>query len=180
MKILNHFCNMLFGEVVRFLQKKGYTKLVLGVETGYNVDIYTTRTRKSIPAFGTGQMVTFSGHDADATHNNKSYFILDEIKIYEFRQCVICLAPQFSNKCNVKHSKEPKHLKGVWSVVYKIERTGGIKVYFDQDNFVFAAVALPDHFYFKLFKSFMKESVVELEGWRYNQKTSIKNISKLL
>ena len=168
---------MFLGQMLHKVQKKTYYKLFVGVETGYNIDIYTIRVRNYliVKDLCVGDQVLFSGHYI--SKNNIQQFQLHFIVKHSFRQCSDCYIPLTSNVCFIKHDKEAQKLNGDWRVVHKIRRDGNIKVFFEQDHFVFAAVATSTHWFYRLFRRLKDKDSVIIEGWRYKQKTSIKIIS---
>lgn len=169
---------MFQGELLHKVQKKTYLKLIVGVETGYNVDFYTIRVRDplTIKDICLSDQVLFSGQYI--WKRNISQFQLHFIIKHSFRQCSECDLPLTSNTCVIRHDREAQKLNGEWRVVHKIQRDGNIKVFFEKSHFVFAAVATPEHWYHSLFKKLSNNDNVSISGWRYKQKTSIKTISK--
>ena len=168
---------MFLGQLLHKIQKKSYYKLSVGVETGYNVDLYTIRVRNylNVNDLRIGDQVLFSGQYV--SKKNIRQFQLHFITIHPFRQCSECHIPLTSNVCFIKHDKEAQKLNGEWGVIHKIQRDGNVKVFFERDHFVFAAVATPTHWYYQLFRRLKDKDNVIIEGWRYKQKTSIKVIS---
>lgn len=169
---------MFLGVLVQKVQKKTYQKLTIGVETGYNVDFYTLRTRNytMIENVNVGDKVFFSGHFTNKKHS--SSFILRDIGKSEFTQCSDCNLPLTSNTCLMKHDKDAQKLNGEWRVVHKIVRGGNIKVFFKKTHFVFAAVASTKQWYYCVFKKLHDRDSVFINGWRYKNKTSITMITK--
>ena len=74
----------------------------------------------------------------------------------------------------LKHDKEAQRLAGTWRVVHTIEKDNLIKVFFDKNNFVFAAVARPTDWYYDTFKLLKDDNIVEVEGWRYKSRTTLR------
>ena len=164
---------MLFGVLVHRVQKKSYYKLTIGVETGYNVDLYTIRICNNSPEISVGDQVAFDGYFI-----TKDCFYLYHINKEKFPQCSECNVRPTSNECFIQHDKEAKKLDGEWCVVHKILREGVIKIFFEKEHFVFAAVATKKHWYYHIFEKLTDADSVSINGWRYKNNTSIKNISK--
>ena len=168
---------MFLGQLLHREQKKTYYKLIVGVETGYNVDFYTIRIRNyhNVKELCVGDQILFSGQYV--TKRNLRQFQLHFITVHPFRQCSECLIPLTSNECFIKHDKEAQKLNGEWKVVHKFQRDGNINVFFEKDHFVFAAVATPSHWFYELFIKFADNDNVIVDGWRYKDKTCIKIVS---
>ena len=169
---------MFLGVLVHKVRKSSYLKIIVAVETGYNVDLYTIRTRNYdiIEGIETGDQVLFSGEFK--INNNSSYFILHYILKHSFSECPECSFPLTSNTCLINHDKEAQKLEGEWRVVHKRVQHGVIKVFFERANFVFAAVSLKKHWYNRIFKNLRNGDYIDIKGWRYKKKTTIKTISK--
>ena len=97
---------MFLGQLLHKVQKKNYHKLIVEVETGYNVDFYTIRVRNYliVKDLRIGNQVLFSGQYV--SKKNVRQFQLQSIRIHPFRQCSECYFPLTSNLCFIKHDKE--------------------------------------------------------------------------
>ena len=167
---------MFLGQLLHIAQRRTYHKLTIGVETGYNIDLYTIRVRNylMIKDLYVGDQVLFSGFYI--SKGRYSEFHLETIVKHTFRECSECNLPLTSNSCLINHDKEAQKLYGEWRVVHKIIREGNIKVFFEKGHYVFAAVATTNHWFRHLFRKLTDNDRVAIEGWRYRQKTSIKTI----
>ena len=170
---------MLQGEVLFLINRQSYYKVVIGVETGYNVDLYTTRIKDFliIKDLLVGDKVLFTGYTI--SKEGSTQFHLDSIVKRTFDSCLECELPLTSNQCIIQHDKEAQKLEGEWTVVHKRESDGNIKIFFEQHHFVFAAVSTATHWYHILFADLQDGDIVTVKGWRYKQRTSIKLIDKL-
>ena len=54
------------------------------------------------------------------------------------------------------------------------------QIFFEQARFVFAAVSLPDQWIYSVFQGLDENDQVKLEGWRYQQHTTLKFIEKIV
>lgn len=154
--------------------KETYVKVILGVETGYNINLYTIRTANHLmfDNINVEDQVLFSGQFIPKRNSFTLFFIMK----HTFRQCPECLIPLTSDLCFIKHDKEAQKLEGQWRVVHKLYRDENFKVWFEKGHFVFGAVATPKHWYYKLFRKLKDNDTVTIGGWRYRQRTSIKSI----
>lgn len=171
---------MLLGQITQKSYKESYTKLIVAVETGYNVDIYTLRTRNHLAVndIDVDDQVLFTGRIV--TKGEASQFQLQLIMKHGFKQCPMCHIPIITSElCLIKHDKEAQKLEGEWRVVHMIFHGNSIKIFYEKGHFVFAVVATPMHWYYKLFRNLRDGDTVTIEGWRYKQKTSIKYIQKV-
>ena len=165
---------MFLGEMLQIVQRRSYHKLTIGVETGYNVNLYTTRVRNyvMIKDLHVGDQVLFSGFNITSGRYNE--FNLETILKHSFRECLECHLPLTTTTCLILHDKEAQKLYGEWKVIHKIIREGNVKVFLEKGRYVFAAVATPHHWFHHIFKKLKDNDKVIIEGWRYKQKTSIK------
>lgn len=169
---------MFLGQLIQKTYKDTYVKLIVGVETGYNVNIYTLRTRNhlSVENIDVDDQVLFAGRYI--SKGQARQYQLHFIMKHTFRLCPECCIPLTSDLCFIKHDKEAQKLEGEWRVVHKIFRGDDFKVFFEKEHFVFAAVASPKHWYFKLFRNLKENDIVSIRGWRYKQRTSFTSIKK--
>ena len=165
---------MFLGQLLHREEKRSYCKYVVGVETGYHVDLFTIRIRNyhNVNELSVGDQVLFSGKYV--TKKNFRQFQLHFITVHPFRQCPECLIPLTSTECFIKHDKEAQKLIGQWKVVHKFQRDGNINIFFEKEHFVFAAVAFPSQWFYDIFVELNDNDNVILEGWRYKDKTCIK------
>ena len=169
---------MFLGRVIQKTSKQTYIKIIVGVETGYNTNYYTLRTRNilSVENIAVNDQVLFSGRYISS--GDVQQYLVHFIIKQSFRQCPECKIALTSDVCFIKHSKEAQKLEGDWKVIHKIFRDGDFKVFFEKENFVFGAVASVKCWYFKLFRNLRKDDIVSIKGWRYKQRTSFSFIEK--
>ena len=172
------------GRILQVDERETYYKTAIGVETGYNTDVYTIRILLGMLEVkpSVGDQVIFTGHRKIS--HGKSEFSLDSIKYQEFTSCIECGFPLTSFTCLIKHDKEAQKFDGRWIIFHKLERNGNIKMFFLKENFMFGAVAQPKEYVtlYWLYSKFMnlqEGDRVNLRGWRYKHKTAISFIEKL-
>ena len=167
------------GTIILLEEKDEYTKIVIGAEVGYETKYITARSKVKalFRDLKEGNNVLFTGETV--TRNDKTFFNLDSIVKKDFEACDECDLPKTSATCMLTHKKEAQRLSGVWKVVHKIIANNVIKVFFDKCNFVFAAVATHHHWFNNFFKELKEGDYVELEGWRYLNKTSLRYLKCL-
>ena len=160
----HYFTIMFLGRVISITNRSDYVKIVIGVETGYNTTYYTARTREflEIQDVEEGDKVIFSGY----TLIKESHaFFLESIVPFDFESCSICNLPLTSSSCLRKHDSEAQRLDGTWNVIHKIvSKTGPIKVFFQRERFVFAALSTPQEWYNDIFVELKEGDMVKVEG----------------
>ena len=167
------------GQVLKIDEREHYFKVIVAVETGYNADVYTLRVSfdKMVPSLITGHKVLFTGHSKQ--RDGIKQFHLESLVRRDFSSCTKCGFPLTSYVCLIKHDVEAQSFDGVWTIVHKVNSGGHVKLFFEQGNFVFAAVSSPQLWVHEVFLGLQEGDTVTLEGWRYKQKTSLKYIEKL-
>ena len=170
------------GQVLYLAERPNYRKLVIGVECGYHVDCYTLRVgaedvARIIPELEVGDKVIFTGYAMSRA--GLEQFHVESMMKRNFIACQVCELPLTSNTCLLKHDKEAQKLLGEWKIVHKMQSKGCIKLFFEQGHFVFAAVAQPNHWTHSVFRGLNENDQVKLEGWRFQQRTSLKFIEKI-
>lgn len=160
-------------------EREQNTKLIIGVERGYETRYLPIRAKNKLMVEGLAlhDLVAFTG--VVVQRNKKSTFELESIIQKDFESCNVCDLPLTSTTCLSKHSKEAQRLQGQWSVVHKIENGTCIKIFFDKANYVFAAVSTPAHWFHDIFKELLVGDDVELVGWRYKTKTSLRYLKRI-
>ena len=167
------------GQVLQIEERDLYLKIVVGVETGYNVDTYTIRLshEKLVSDLEIGHKVLFTGYSQ--LRDGIEQFHVESFMKKDFTSCIKCGLPLTSYICFTKHDVEAQKLFGGWRVVHKIKSKGCVKLFFEKEHFVFAAVSSPQMWVHASFQELNDGDRVNLEGWRYRQKTTIKFIEKL-
>ena len=168
------------GQVLQIEEREQYFKVIVGIETGYNVDFYTLRVTHDnmIPSLIVGHNVLFTGYSR--VRDGITQFHLESIKQRDFSSCLRCGMPLTSYLCLVKHDVEAQRFNGNWTIVHTVSAKGVVKLFFEQGHFVFAAVSEPKLWLHETFLNLKVGDKVRLEGWRYKQKTSIKFVEKLV
>ena len=177
---------MLFlGRVVQCYEMNKSYKAAIAVETGYYTVIYSVEIPphffKSIPNIGA--QVLFWGREK--RNDNSSYFILDFIKYQNFTSCIECGIPLVSIKCKYNHDSKALKFEGKFKIVQKMFRADYLKLFFLQGSFSFSAVAQPKDYLtlkwlYSQFTVLEEGDYVYLKAWRYNGKTSISFIEKIV
>ena len=165
---------MYLGQILLLQEREHNIKLIIGVERGYETQYIPIRTKNKMMLHGLKERdkVAFTG--IVIRRDKKSVFELESIIQKDFESCNVCDLPKTSTRCISKHDKEAQRLQGQWTIVHKIENETCIKIFFDKANFVFAAVATPAHWFHHIFKNLLIGDEVELEGWRYKTRTSLR------
>lgn len=169
------------GQVLYLAERPNYRKIVVGVECGYHVDCYTLRVGAedgTIPELEVGDKIIFTGYSMDRA--GLEQFHVESMMKKNFVSCQVCELPLTSNTCILKHDKEAQKLVGQWKIVHKVLSKGCIKLFFEQGRFVFAAVAQPSQWTHSVFRGLNENDQVKLEGWRFQQRTSLKFIEKIV
>ena len=165
------------GQVQQLVERQNYHKIVVAVECGYHVDCYTLRVAENtIPKLEVGDKVIFTGYAAKNSAGMEQFHMETLIK-RDFASCPVCEFPLTSNVCLLKHDKEAQKLIGQWKIVHKVQAKGCIKLFFEQGHYVFAAVALPSQWTYSTFQELHVDDQVKLEGWRFQQHTTLKFIA---
>lgn len=169
---------MFLGVVLQVEVRDTYNKIVAGVETGYNSDCYILRVKHTINiAVVVGDKILFTGYTM--SRDGLEQFNVESFVKRDFSSCLKCGLPLTSYVCLVRHDAEAQRLFGNWKVVHKIKSKGHVKIFFEKENFVFAAVTSPKLWIHPIFLELIENDIVNLEGWRYRQRTSIKYIKKV-
>ena len=151
-----------------------YIKAVIGAEVGYETRYVVTRTSNMnlFDGLKEGDQVIYTGYNVEK--DGRYCFKLESIIKKAFESCPECDIPLITKKCMIKHDKEAQRLSGMWKVVHTMNKDNLIKVFFDKNNFVFAAVARPTDWYYDTFKELKDDNIVEVEGWRYRSRTTLR------
>ena len=167
------------GQVLQIEERQNYYKVVVGVETGYNIDCYTLRVLhdKMINDLVVGHNILFTGYSR--SRDGIEQFHVESFMRKDFSSCIKCGLPLTSYICFVKHDAEAQKFFGDWKIVHKIVSKGCVKLFFEKEHFVFAAVSTPQLWVHGTFLDLIEGDRVRLEGWRYRQKTTIKLIEKI-
>ena len=165
---------MFLGEIIRLQTRNEYIKAVIATEIGYETKYFVTRTpNKSLfTDFNEGDQVLLTGYNIEK--DGKFFFKLESIVKRAFESCPECDLPKVAEQCILKHEKEAQRLTGTWKVVHKIDKDNLIKVFFDKSNFVFAAVARPTDWFYDIFQELKDENIVEVKGWKYKSRTTLR------
>ena len=165
---------MFLGQIIRMQIRDEYIKAVIGAEVGYETRYVVTRTSNKglLNGLKEGDRVIYTGFNIEK--DGRYCFKLESIVKKAFESCPECDLPLIMEKCMIKHDKEAQRLAGTWKVIHKIEKDNLIKVFFDKNNFVFAAVARPFDWYYDTFKILKDDDIVEVEGWRYRSRTTLR------
>ena len=169
------------GQVLHLAERPNYRKIVVGVECGYHVDCYTLRVGAedgTIPELEVGDKIIFTGYSTSRA--GLEQFHVESMMKKDFVSCQVCELPLTSNTCLFKHDKEAQKLAGQWKIVHKVLSKGCIKLFFEQGRYVFAAVAPPSLWTHSVFRGLNENDQVKLEGWRFQQRTSLKFIEKIV
>ena len=167
------------GEVLQIAKRQLHHKIIAAVECGYHVDCYTLRVGDLIMIDGlkVGDKILFTG--CWVSKDEIQQFRLESIMKSMFLSCTECGLSLTSDTCFLKHDVEAQKLTGQWQIVHKIISGENIKIFFEHGHYVFAAVSFPKLWIHSQFKTLAEGDVVELEGWRYKQRTTIKFVNKL-
>ena len=164
---------MFLGRIIRLQTRDEYIKAVIAAEVGYETRYLVIRSSKSLfTDLREGDQVIYTGYNIEK--DGKLFFKLETIVKKAFESCPECDIPLVMEQCMMKHDKEAQRLSGMWKVVHIIEKDNLIKVFFDKNNFVFAAVARPTDWYYDTFKILKDDNIVEVEGWRYKSRTTLR------
>ena len=152
---------------------------MVGVECGYHVDSYTLRVaNEKISKLEVGDKIIFTGYSI--SRDGLEQFHVESLLKKNFASCLVCEFPLTSDTCLLKHDKEAQKLIGQWKIVHKIEAKGCIKLFFEQGHYVFAAVSSPNQWTYSVFQELNDNDQVKLQGWRYQQRTTLKFIEKIV
>ena len=167
------------GKVLEIAKRTLHYKITTAVECGYHVDCYTLRVGDSnmINDLQVGEKIIFTGRWV--TKDGDEVFKTESIMKRDFLECTECGLPLSSNTCFLKHDKEAQKLSGQWTIVHKIKSGGYIKIFFGHKHYVFAAVSFSKLWIHSQFQTLAEGDFVELEGWRYKQRTTIKYVNKI-
>ena len=171
---------MYLGRIIRLQLRDEYIKATIGAEVGYETKYVIVRTPNKLMFDGLEErdQVIYTGYNIQK--DNKIIFKLESIIKRNFEACAECELPKTAKKCLLNHSKkEAQKLDGTWKVVHKIVNDSTIKIFFDKCNFVFAGVATPQHWYHDIFNDLAVGEMVEVEGWRYKAKTSLRYLKRV-
>ena len=127
------------GRMLQVDDNEYYYKVAIGVETGYNTDVYSMsipHTMLKVKPVA-GDKVAFTGRRAMGDGRTK--FLLDSIKYQEFTSCITCGFPLNSLTCVIRHDKEAQKFDGEWEIVHKMERSGNIKMFFLKKTLYFCS-----------------------------------------
>ena len=172
------------GRILQIDDRENHYKTVIGVETGYNTDVYSIRIPLTMvdrrPLVK--EQVLFTGRESRT--EEASLFRLESIRFTEFSSCLECGFPLTSEMCIIKHDKEAQKLEGEWNIFHRIQKSGHIKLFFLKGRYQFSTVARPINFttmcwLYEQFKSLNEGDKVKVCGWRYKTKTSINYIEKI-
>ena len=167
------------GQVLKIDEREHYFKVIVAVETGYNVDVYTLRVpfNKMVPDLIVGHRILFTGQLTQG--GGIKQFRLESLVQRNFSSCLKCGFPLTSYICLIKHDAEAQMFDENWTIVHKVNSNGHIKLFFEQGHFVFASVSNPQLWVHERFLELKEGDTVRLVGWRYKQKTSLKFIEKI-
>ena len=170
-----------FGQVLRIVKRSTYHKIVAGCQIGYGVTCFNLRVTENRLAedLEVGDKILFTGYTSPRSRDGVERFYTEAVFKRYFPSCGECGLPLTSETCLLKHDREAQKLIGQWTIAYKIESRGYIKLYFEKGHFVFAAVSSPKQWIHSSFQGLARGDNVELEGWRYKQSTSLMFIKKL-
>ena len=167
------------GQVLQLVERSGYHKIVAGVECGYHVDCYTLRiTDEKMIELEVGDNIIFTGYSM--SRDGLEQFHMESLLKKNFASCSECALPLTSDTCLLRHDKEAQKLVGQWKIVHKVEAKGCVTLFFEQGHFVFAAVSSPHQWIHSVFQGLDENDQVKLEGWRYQQRTTLKFIEKIV
>ena len=166
------------GQVQQLVERPSYRKIVVAVECGYHVDCYTLRVAdEKIPKLEVDDKIIFTGYLM--SRDGLEQFHVESLLKKNFASCPVCEFPLTSDTCLLKHDKEAQKLLGQWKVVHKIQTKGYIKLFFEQGHYVFATVSIPKQWTYSTFQELNDNDQVKLQGWRYQQRTTLKFIEKV-
>ena len=168
------------GKVLQIAKRTLHHKIIAAVECGYHVDCYTLRVSdlKMIDDLQVGDKILFTG--CWLTNDEVKIFKMESIMKRDFLECTECSLPLTSDTCILKHNDEAQKLRGQWKVVHKIQSEDYVKIFFEHVHYVFAAVSFPKLWIHSQFQKLAEGDLVELEGWRYKQRTTIKFVNKVM
>ena len=166
------------GQVQQLVERSNYLKIVVAVECGYHVDCYVLRVAENtIPKLEVGDKIIFTGYSTKNSAGLEKFHMETLIK-QNFVSCPVCEFPLTSDVCLLSHDKEAQKLSGQWKIVHKVQAEGCIKLFFEQGRYVFAAVTSSTQWAYSTFQELKVDDQVKLEGWRYQQRTTLKFIAR--
>ena len=160
-----------------------YWRVVLGVETGYGLQIIRTNVFakeqiKRVEAISLGDQVQFSGYFEDVP--GAKFYKLHTIDSTKFDECEKCFAP-LEEPCPGCLKEPTERISGTWELRELELINENFKITLTQGENVLCRYIFPNSPFYKECSGLKVEDLVKLQGWRDEKRhTKLNVLEKIL